>query len=379
LSWAVETQDARLVRLLLTAKVHPDTVANATAAPLLLACEHGDPAVLSLLLDAGADPKRIRPDGISAVALCAGTAPASIVARLLDGGAVLDHADADGQTALMRAAARGRIETLKLLVARGADVNRTTRAGFTPLFFALKSGDPEAPVALLEAGADANHRGPEDTTAVQLAMYQRDYGFARRMIERGADLGALDRNGHSLLHAAVIAGQPALVSLLLARGAAVDQTTGKPRVDWRYEANFRSGDVVMPAKSAMLLAAEGGSAEIMELLAAAGADPAFRIDDGTSLLHAATGSGKAAALRVALKLQPAVNAIDQNGQTPLHQLLRQQASPDLPAMLGLLAAAGARTDLRNRLGQTPVDLLQEATVEVRAAFAAAFGSRTDRS
>jgi ankyrin repeat protein len=343
LSWAVETQDPRLVRLLLHAKARPDAARNAASAPLVLACEHGNVEILTLLLDAGADARRARADGLAPLALCAGTAPAAIVQRLIAGGAAVDRTDDHGQTALMRAAAAGRIDNLRALLARGADVNRSTPHGFTPLFFALKSGNAAAPVAVLEAGGDPDHVGPESTRAVQLAMYQKDYAFASRMIARGADLAALDRNGNTLLHAAVLANQPALVQQLLARGADPNARTGKPAVEWRYESNFKTGEVVIPAKPPLLLAAERGYADLLPLLAAGGAMANATLDDGTTLLHAAVASGRAAALAQALVLLPDANVVDGKGQTPLHLLLRADPGPDTGALLKLLANHGART------------------------------------
>jgi uncharacterized protein len=376
LSWAVESQDPRMVRLLLDARARPDAARNAAAAPLLLACAHGNPEVLTMLLDAGADARRTATGGISPLALCAGTAPPEVVARLIAAGAAVDTADSGGQTALMWAAAKGRIDNLQVLLANGADVNRVSTGGFTPLFFALKSGNPEAPVAVLAAGGDATHVGPEATTAVQLAMYRKDFSFATRMVERGADLTARDRNGQTLLHAAAIADQPALVKLLLAKGANPGELTGVPKVEWRYEANFKTGDVVIPAKSALCLAAEAGSAGSMQYLADAGADLSL-MPDGSTLVHAATGSGRVAALALALKLLPDPNITDRNGQTPLHMLLRlDEPGPETAAMLRLLADRGARTDIRNRRGQTAASLAEAAPTAIKDAYYAAFGART---
>ncbi len=126
LSWAVETQDARMVRLLLKSGAKPDAAGNVAAAPLLLACEHGDAAVLALLLDARPDVRRARPDGIAPLALCAAPrfhchphAPAGC--RRRSGSRGLRRPDA-----LMHAAAAGRVDNLQLLLARGAAVNRAT-------------------------------------------------------------------------------------------------------------------------------------------------------------------------------------------------------------------------------------------------------------
>jgi ankyrin repeat protein len=376
LSWAVESQDPHLTQLLLRAKARPDAARNPAAAPLLLACEHGNAQVLTQLLDARADVNRARADGIAPLALCAGAAPAAIVARLLATGAAVDKADAGGQTALMWAAAKGRLDNLQVLLAHGANVNAVTGNGFTPLFFAIKSSNPQVSQAVLDAGGDPDHVGPEGTTAVQLAMYQKDYAAAARLVARGADLAAFDRNGNTLLHAAVIGNQMPLVGLLLARGANPNALTVKPRVEWRYEANFKTGDVVIHAKSPLLLAAEGGAAETMQLLAAGGADAGFSLDDGTTIVHAAVGSGRTAALAMALQLRPDPNVADGKGQTPLHVLLRSDPGAETAALMQLLASRGARTDIRNQSGETAADLLAQAPDGIKIAYVAAFGART---
>jgi ankyrin repeat protein len=378
LSWAVESQDPQMVRLLLGGRAKPDAAANAAAGPLLLACEHGNAEILGLLLDARADARRANSEGVAPLAVCAGTAPPAVLERLLAAGAEVDKADQRGQTALMWAAAKGRLDNLRLLLAHGAGVNRASANGFTPLFFALKSGKPEVAAAVVEAGGSTAHVGPEATTAVQLAMYQQDYAFAARMIEGGADIAAFDRNGNTLLHAAVLAGRPDLVKLLLARGADPNLPSAAPRVEWRYEANFRSGDYQVPSKPPLLLAAEGGSAEAMELLIQAGADPRFRTAEGTTILHAAVDGGHAAAVAAALRAVPDPNVVDDNGRTPLHLLLqnRDNPSPESGEILRLLAAKGARTDIPNKRGQTAVELLERAAEPVKAAWFAAFGSRT---
>ena len=86
------------------------------------------------------------------------------------------------------------------------------------------------------------------------------------------DLNAYDRNGHQLLHIAVLENQPDLVRQLLAQGADPDALTGESQVVWRYEVNFTSAPYITHPESPLLLAAAQGSAEMMELLAAAGAD-----------------------------------------------------------------------------------------------------------
>jgi ankyrin repeat protein len=371
----VESQHRELVRLLLDRGAKPNSVGVASVTPLLIACQYGDAAILDMLLTAGADVKAVRPDGIMPLALCAGSAPVAILKRLIASGAEVEKADDKGQTPLMWAAAKGRVENIRLLLEHGALINRVTHKGFTPLFFALKSGEPQAPVALLDAGANADHIAPDGTSVVQLAIYQKDYSFAARMIERGANLKAFDRNGNQLLHAAILADEPALVKLLLAKGADANALTGPSKVKMRFEVNFKSADYEVPPKPPLLLAAERGAAGAMRMLVDAGADTKFRTADGMNIVLAAATSGKVAALEVALQLQPDPNTTTSEGDTPLHVLLNSSASTDSAAMMKLLAGKGARTDIRNRAGQTPADVAKEAQTELKAAFEATFTKR----
>jgi ankyrin repeat protein len=276
----------------------------------------------------------------------------------------------------MWAAAKGHLDNIKLLVSRGAQVNRATSKGFTPLFFALKSGNSQAPLAVLEAGGNADYIAPDGTSAVQLAMYQKDYAFATRMIERGANLTAIDRNGNQLLHAAVLADQPALVKLLLAKGADANAPTGPSKVKWRFEVNFKSADYNVPPKPPLILAAESGFADVMQVLADGGADTKFRMADGMNVVLAAATSNKLAALELALKFEPDANVATRNGMTPLHLLVAGGVGNEIAPMMKLLADKGARLDIKDRAGKTPVDLAKDAETDAKTAFAATFEKRT---
>jgi ankyrin repeat protein len=227
-------------------------------------------------------------------------------------------------------------------------------------------------MALLELGADPDYLAPDGTSAVQLALYQHDYAFAAHMIARGANLEAYDRQGNQLLHAAVLAGQPALVKLLLARGADANALTGTSTVKMRFEVNFKTGDYEVPPKPPLLLAAESGNAQLMQLLVDGGANPRFRMTDGTNVLLAAAASGKLGALELALKLAPDANVSTQGGDTALHILLATGTGPELVPMMKLLAERGARTDLKNRAGQTAADIAKEAQTDAKLAYEAAF-------
>lgn len=363
LAWAVEMQSPEIVAQLLAAGADVDgvnrAVGNQSWPPLFVACTRGHDAILRQLLAAGvAVNAEDTATGVSALAKCAATASPEVLSALLAGGAEVNAVDQKGQTALMHAAAAGNLDNLHLLLAAGAKLNVATKANFTALFFALKSGNAQAAMALLEAGANSEHIGPEQTSVVQMALYQKQYAVAKKLIEQGADLTAYDRNGLQLLHAAVQAQQVELVDLLLKKGADPNALTGPSTLTWRYEVNFTSAPYVVYPTTALLMAAKLGNAEMMQRLVAGGADTSFKQEDGTNVLLAASQSN-ASALKMALALHNNVNTVNASGRAPLHLLMNIGTDSPIPraeikAMFQLLADHGARVDLADSNGNTPI-------------------------
>ncbi len=368
LAQAVYSQNPAMTALVLARGAAPDTADSDGLTPLALACELGEPGIIAQLLDARANAKAAAPDGTTPLQVCARFGPAAAVARLLAMDAGVDTTDSRGQTPLMWAAASGRVEAMALLLRAGAGANTVSRAGFTPLFFAIKSGVPAATDALLGAGADPEYRGPEHTSAAQLAAYQHAWGAAALLVARGADVAERDRTGQQLLHAAAAGGDAALVGALLARHADPNGLTGASRITWVTEANFGQPPPPVPPTPPLLIAAANGHAAVMSLLLAAGADAAFVAADGTTIVLAAARGGSAAALDLALRQAPDVNVADAKGHTALHLLVMGGVHPDLGAMLAILAASGARTNIADKRGTTAAAMADGGLNEVKAIF-----------
>lgn len=378
---AVDRQDAPLVALLLAAGADANLGDEEGLAPLTLACQLGGEAVLGHLLSAPhIDLRAALPDGASALHICARYAPATVVARLLTARLPVDTPDSRGQTPLMWAAASGHTQSIGLLLKAGAKINAATQTGFTPLFFAIKSGMPEASAALLAAGADASHRGPKNTSALQLALYQQNWVAAAQLAERLPDhsplLGEQDDEGLQPLNAAAIGGDLALVKLLLAKGAAVNGLSGPSSITWVTEANFGMPPPPVPPTPPLLLAAQHGHAQVMQLLLDHGADPRFTASNGTNIVICAAQGGRADALALALSVGPDVNLADGRGTTALHVLAGSTYSPELAPMLALLHAHGARADLADKKGHTPAMVADGTLKEVKAVFNAVFPAAT---
>ena len=377
LSFAVNTQNSAMVGLLLKKGATPNTVDQDGVTPLALACELGDATIVTMLLSANADVKARAPDGVSPLAICARYGSADIVARMLRSGALPDSLDIRGQSPLMWAAASGRVDAMGILIRAGADVNRVSKGGFTPLAFAIKSGAPKAAEILLAAGAKSDWRGPENTSAAQLAVYQNNFAAAALFVDRGAELAERDRTGRQLLHAAAAAGDTTLVGKLLAKGAYPNGLTGPSRITWVTEANFGVAPAPVPPTPPLLIAAAGGHDAVMRQLVAAGAKPDFVAADGTNVVLAAARGGRAPALELALSLAPNANVANAAGQTPLHLLIGGPGQPDLAAMMRILAAHGARSDIKDKTGATAATIAAAGLNEVRAIFLQNFPAPPD--
>ena len=114
-----------------------------------------------------------------------------------------------------------------------------------------------------------------------------------------------------------------------------------------------------------LLAAKAADAEMMQFLAANGADPLLPNVEGVTALMAAAGVGiykvglspgtneeALEALKVALALGGDVNTIDANGDTALHGAAVRGSNE----LIQLLAERGAKLDVVDSMGWTPLTI-----------------------
>jgi ankyrin repeat protein len=150
------------------------------------------------------------------------------------------------------------------------------------------------------------------------------------MLRAGADPNAPDESGALPLHMAAAWGSPAMVEELLRHGADphLDDGWGEPLHE----------------------AAEGGRADVVVLLLAAGAytdhrratpSEAHRLDDRATPLHLAVEAGSAATAATLLAKGAAVNLPDCDGCTPLDWLHLSGPGSSHDGLLALLLAYGA--------------------------------------
>ena len=403
LHWAVRGDDLETSQLLLKAGASATAGNRYGVTPLSLAAMNGNAKIVALLLASGADPNTTVTSGQTVLMLASRTARVDAVRALIDKGANVNARESQlGETPLMWAASENQAAVVRLLIERGADINaRSSTISFpkdrfglegvltilphgnwTPLMYAGRDGGVDAVPVLVKAGADVNAVDPDGTTPLMLAIMNSHYDTANALLDNGADPNVLDKAGMAALYAAVdmsslgeVYGLPPrkvrdtlsptdLMSRLIAKGAVVDAKLKTPTL----QRNHTPGEGLLGAGTTPLMrAARNGDYEAVKILLDAGADASIKQPRGTNALMMACGVGrglgvfakdvgtesdlrKAAELLIAKGVD--VNLATDDGLTAVH--IAAQAGLD--SVVALLAQHGAKLDVKDKRGRTPVDM-----------------------
>jgi uncharacterized protein len=334
---------------------------------LMLAARHGHVDLARVLIDAGADvdaataaeePPRFIPPSESPPGLSRGIGivragwPEDRGKRFPAGGS---------KTALLYATREGHFDVVRLLVERGADLERADDNGVTPLINAILNA--------------SLFRVSRTGTSEHLAI-------ASLLLDAGANVNASDWYGETPLWAAVdlrnlelgpadkatgIRDEAfALIERLLAAGADPNARTREFPHERRYIVAV-VGSVAwvdLTGQTPFLRAAAAGDLRVMRLLLEHGADATIATDGGTTALMVAAGvnwsvaetfdEGPVAllqAVQLAHELGLDVNAQNSMGIAAIHGAANRGAND----VIEYLAANGARLDVRDREGRTPLD------------------------
>jgi ankyrin repeat protein len=182
--------------------------------------------------------------GQSAILLAQYHRKAEVVDFLLAAGAELN---------LHEACAIGSLERVRqLLLERGRLIDSYSADGFTPLALAAFFGNLDVAAHLINQGANVNlaATNPMKVAPLHAATASRHFAIVELLVANGADVNQPQHQGWRPLHAAAQHGDEAAVRLLLAHGA---------------RANVRSDNRQTPLDLAMT----HGHAAVVELLEAA--------------------------------------------------------------------------------------------------------------
>jgi ankyrin repeat protein len=213
-------------------------------------------------------------------------------------------------------------------VEKGANVNATDPDGYTPLHYSLRKG-----ISLLRLVTLLNPNG-----------YRQPFSYLLR-----PDLSKL-------------------VKVLLEHGANPNARIVKGT---RKMAKLDGSDwpqVGLAGATPFLLAAAEGNVGMMRALLAYGADPTLATNDSVTPLLAAAGAGRSGkgertkeeegryleTVKLLLELGADVNTANINGMTAVHAAAQTAANE----VLQFLVERGARLDVKDRYGQTPLSIVE---------------------
>jgi ankyrin repeat protein len=392
LQWAAHWDDAETVGWLIGAGARVNAANDYGVTALSLACENGNPGMVAALLKAGADPNAARSTGETPLMTAARTGVLAVVEALAASGADVKAKElGQAQDALMWAISEKHAPVARALIARGADVHGRSKGGYTPLLFAARVGDSESARALMAAGANVNDVAPDGSSPLLMATVRGHTALALHLLASGADPNAAGA-GFTALHWASggweteLTGPKGIVALperdeewaalqrlesrrmelvtaLLAHGA--DPNALVTRAPARFGFSVFRATALTDA-TPLFVAAMSGQADVMRVLAAAGADPSRGNRDKTTPLMAAAGVGRvlaeslvtvgsaARAAMLAFELGGDVNAVNATGDTALHGAAHIRAD----ALVQFLVERGADMNVRNKRGETPLTIAE---------------------
>jgi ankyrin repeat protein len=356
--------------------------------------------MIEALLKAGASPNAAYGAGETPLMIAARTGNLEAVKVLLAHSADVNAAEESrGYTPLMMASVENHPDVVKFLLDRGANVNQPSvrynfsegkaaaggalmeraEGGLTPLQFAARQGAIESGQVLIAAGADVNLAEPShDFTPLNTAVYNGHYDFAALLIDKGANV-----NDGSLYLAVELRNMDSysnrpnppetdrtltatdVIKLLLNKGADpnIPFTKKPPQIQTQ-------GTVTVPALATPLYrAVKAADLLTIRLLLDKGAKPTTAIKDGTTALMLAAGGGPARGdeeevvdlagradpievIKVLIDAGADVNQANAQEMTAIHLAAQKQADK----IIEYLASRGARLDVKNKAGKTPLDL-----------------------
>ena len=255
-----------------------------------------DATSLRVAIDQGADPNLPNDEGRVPLYRALVLQNQLVIDTLLSKGADPNAKDHRGDPLLFTAMSIGSAPGTAALIQAKADANAQDSIGMTPLVFAMSLDQPQIVAALIKAGADVNapsaaSDGGPAAAPIFLAVRSRKLALVQQLVAAGADVNALDQQGSTPLHRAVLA-RPAeyttsLVTTLLRAGAdanAMRPNGGAPLHNLIFGADNLAPEAL--AQLTTLLAQHGGDVNLpaafdgatpLDIARAKGNEPAVQL------------------------------------------------------------------------------------------------------
>jgi ankyrin repeat protein len=383
--------NADMIRRLLDAGVDPNAVDPGGETALMTAARTGAPAPLRVLLERGAAVDAREPEfGQTALMIAVREDQPEAIDILLEAGASVNAQTRKGPTPAFVPPCKGTgCGSEGVGINRGGVPDRGRRAevkgGMTPLLYAARDGRVSAARRLVETGADLEIPDANGIRPLLMSLLNGKLEVAGYLVSKGADVNADDFWGRTPLWAAVeyrnldmnnndqdsptdngVDRAPFLpfIKVLLDAGANVNARTRElpPSRRWLYSLNDVSW-VDFTGQTPFLRAALSADTATMRLLVEHGADPNLPTLAGTTPLMAAAGvnwvvaqtytesiPARLDAVKLCLEFGADVNATNSMGLTALLGAVNRGSND----IIELLVARGARLDIQDKEGRTPL-------------------------
>ena len=207
-----------------TAKILIENGANINAvdiegwSALSYAVNNGDIEIAKLLLE---NKAKIKGELLLAIKSPIAESRINMIKLLIDNKANINYADEDEFTPLNIAIESGDMELTKFLITNGANVNSLMQDGVSLIGYAIAQNNMDLLQILIENGANVNYTNGDSwaDTPLKTASRLGLDNVVRILLSRNADINAVDMNGNTALHLAVISGNIDIVGELVLKGA----------------------------------------------------------------------------------------------------------------------------------------------------------------
>ncbi|KAG9151807.1 hypothetical protein Leryth_002082 [Lithospermum erythrorhizon] len=198
--------------------------------------------------------------------------------------------DEDGETPVLHAARQGHTATAMYLVKQGADPTIASELGATALHHAAGIGEIELLKSLLSEGVDVNLQSDAGSPLIWAAGHGQSEAV-KLLLEHNANPNLQTDDDVTPLLTAVAAGSLPCIELLIQAGA--------------------HANVIAGGATALHIAADQGSVELINCLLKAGADPNFTDEEGMLPIQAAAARGYREVVEILFKVtSPDKNIVD---------------------------------------------------------------------
>lgn len=302
LFYAIKAPDKETIELLLEKGAAIDTKNADGLTPLMVAAENGSTEAVKVLIEKGADPGILKEDSdLTALNLAMEKGHAEVINLLLAAGSGEGAQQADLTGYLISALVSGENEVVKTLLQKGVDVNKAPETeqfkGKSPILIAAELNKPEILALLIEHGANIEQKGPDGKTPLMTAFEKGNREAIKVLAEKGANVNAKGQFENTPLIIATQKKDQEMVEFLL-----------ENRADPNSEGAF--------FKTALDFAVKNGDLEIAETLLAKGANINRRArSDGKTPLMMAAESGNKEMVELLLKHNADITIQDNIGYT----------------------------------------------------------------